>query len=406
MVRLPRRLLAVLVGLVLLLAALPAVLPAAGAQSELEAARAELAAARSRVADAQARADAAAAALSDAETRLAEVEAELERLDDAVAAGEAEVASMRDDLREIAVDRYLGAADTPTVLSGTDTIAEAVRADALMEVVTGRNADVLDRFRLITADLETMREDAAARRVEQEAALAELTARTDEIAAELADLEQEQRSVQAIVGRLEEEERRRIAEEEARRRAEEEARRQEAQRQATEAARREAASRPTSTTVPRTGAPTPGPGPTTTTSPPRIDTPTAPIATGDWVCPVQGAVSFTDSWGAPRSGGRRHQGVDMMAANGTPAVAPVSGVVTHRDNSIGGLSYHLNGDDGNYYYGTHLSAYGNSGRVQAGTIIGYVGATGNATTPHLHFEIHPGGRGNPVNPYPTVRAAC
>ena len=98
------------------------------------------------------------------------------------------------------------------------------------------------------------------------------------------------------------------------------------------------------------------------------------------MCPVQGAVSFIDSYGAPRSGGRAHKGVDMLAARGTPTVAPVSGTVTHRGNGIGGLSWHLNGDDGNYYYGTHLDSYANqgAGHVQAGTVIGYVGDTGNA----------------------------
>ncbi len=123
-------------------------------------------------------------------------------------------------------------------------------------------------------------------------------------------------------------------------------------------------------------------------------------------CPVAGAHSFIDSWGYPRSGGRRHKGVDMMANIGVPLVAPVSGTVSHRGNSVGGLSFHLNGDDGNYYYGTHLSAYGQSGYVQAGTVIGYVGDTGNAAgIPHLHLEIHPGG-GSATNPYPSVAYVC
>ena len=54
----------------------------------------------------------------------------------------------------------------------------------------------------------------------------------------------------------------------------------------------------------------------------------------DIVCPVAGAVEFVDSWGAPRSGGRRHQGVDMMSVHGTPVVAPVSGLVSYRSSRL------------------------------------------------------------------------
>jgi murein DD-endopeptidase MepM/ murein hydrolase activator NlpD len=129
------------------------------------------------------------------------------------------------------------------------------------------------------------------------------------------------------------------------------------------------------------------------------------------VCPVAGPVSFTNTWGAPRSGGRRHQGVDIFAAEATPVVAVAAGVVEHYHNSLGGLSYRLTAEDGTYYYGTHLSAYANvgAGHVQAGTIIGYVGRTGNAagTPPHLHWEIHPDGRGTPaVDPTPTADRLC
>lgn len=133
----------------------------------------------------------------------------------------------------------------------------------------------------------------------------------------------------------------------------------------------------------------------------------AAASSSGWVCPVRGELSFNDTWGAARSGGRSHQGTDIMAASGTPTVAPVSGRVEHRSSSLGGYSWYVYGDDGNTYYGTHLSGYENQGAgwVAQGTVIGYVGASGNATTPHLHFEYHPGG-GSPVNPYSYLVEVC
>ncbi len=126
----------------------------------------------------------------------------------------------------------------------------------------------------------------------------------------------------------------------------------------------------------------------------------------EWICPVVGVTRFIDTWGEARSGNRIHEGVDIAAPSNTPVVAPVSGRVTYRWDSIGGRSFDLVADNGDYYFGTHLRRFGIEGRVAAGDNIGFVGSDGNADANILHLEYHPGGRGNPVNPYPLAYAHC
>lgn len=128
------------------------------------------------------------------------------------------------------------------------------------------------------------------------------------------------------------------------------------------------------------------------------------------VCPVGPVHSFTDTWHAARSGGRRHQGTDVFAPHGSPAYAVVDGVVDKwSGGGLGGIALWLRGDDGTRYYYAHNSANVApvGARVRAGELIAYVGKTGNAETtpPHVHFEAHPGG-GPAHNPYPWLAAIC
>lgn len=136
------------------------------------------------------------------------------------------------------------------------------------------------------------------------------------------------------------------------------------------------------------------------------------VQVGSFICPfTPGRTSFIDSWGASRSGGRAHKGTDMFAAWDEPMYAVRSGRVYTGNGGLGGLSIWLLGDNGIAFYYAHLSGFAvSSGQsVSQGQTIGYNGNTGNASggPPHLHFEIHPGGRGSSaVNPYATVAGVC
>ncbi|MBN2028492.1 MAG: peptidoglycan DD-metalloendopeptidase family protein [Actinobacteria bacterium] len=126
---------------------------------------------------------------------------------------------------------------------------------------------------------------------------------------------------------------------------------------------------------------------------------------GSFIFPVRGPHTFSNDWHAPRTG-HLHQGNDIFAAEGVPCVACVNGTVHHGEGKNAGLYVRLVGDDGNVFYYMHLQRFAATGHVSAGTVIGYVGDTGNAEggPPHLHFEVHPGG-GAAVNPYPYLVAS-
>lgn len=129
--------------------------------------------------------------------------------------------------------------------------------------------------------------------------------------------------------------------------------------------------------------------------------------------PVSGG---TNRWaqslfGVPRDAGRRrHEGIDIFAARGTPVVASTAGTVTStRSNELGGLVVWLRDFDRglNLYY-AHLDAHAvrEGDVVEVGDTLGFVGNTGNARTtkPHLHFGIYSRGEGA-IDPWPWVRLA-
>jgi murein DD-endopeptidase MepM/ murein hydrolase activator NlpD len=122
-------------------------------------------------------------------------------------------------------------------------------------------------------------------------------------------------------------------------------------------------------------------------------------------CPIPSGSNFIDSWGASRSGGRGHKGVDMIADRGTPVAAAQSGDINFKRSRLGGNAAWLHSPNGNTFYYAHFDSFeGESRFVLQGEVIGYVGSTGNAQGPHLHFETH--FDGSVGNPYSAAYAAC
>ena len=364
------------------------------------------------IAAARARANQAAEDFFAAESRLDQLELEQERLQQELGELAEEVADLRRTVEIVAINRYMASgSDGIPILTDLREPTEQLHGDVLATVVADTGATTLDDYDEVRSRLRDKREEAEAneRAVEQQQEdLLQLQADAEAEVERLREIEAERLENEAVAAALAAQQR-----EEARRLAELE------RRQAEAARAQEATANDAQASVdvggPAGGATAGNAGASGGAAGGRTGgggTGSDPRAAGDGyidgsiVCPVAGTSAYGDTWGAPRSGGRRHQGVDMLAPTGTPLQAVIGGMVSQRANTLGGITISLVGDNGNRYYYAHLSAYeGEPGRVEQGQVIGYVGDTGNATgTPHLHFEIRPNG-GIPVNPYPSVRNA-
>jgi murein DD-endopeptidase MepM/ murein hydrolase activator NlpD len=140
---------------------------------------------------------------------------------------------------------------------------------------------------------------------------------------------------------------------------------------------------------------------------------TAPSTSGG-VFPVAGPHTYGDGIGAPRNG-YTHQGQDVLAAEGTPVVAPLAGTILYRDYQASGAGFYLveHAVDGRDLFFAHCQK--DTFTVAAGAAVGAgqqlcrVGHTGDASGPHLHFEIWVGGwrvdaGSHFIDPLPDLRA--
>jgi peptidoglycan LD-endopeptidase LytH len=301
-----------------------------------------------------------------------ESEADLARSRDAAAAAEARIGTLRSEL--LTIQRELNERAASLFIAGgspqamaiitSESVADAVDRLEFASAIAEGDTDLATRVSVATQELEW-----------QQDRLADAVARQSEA---LAALDDQQVSIQAELERYSA----RVEELEDRLAAE------------------QAPPVPTRNGGTDVGGAPPGGDPG---SP-------APVTGAGWLqtCPVNGATSFVDSFGDPRPGGRSHEGIDMIAARGTPVAAVHSGTVHRTGSSIGGYGvvlFHEGGSDWTFY--THFDSYGSYGEgshVSAGSTIGYVGNTGT-TVYHLHFEYHPGG-GAAMNPYSALLGVC
>lgn len=351
------------------------------------------------------RANAASQAMFDAESRLDTLELEIVAAEGDLTAVEAQADSMRSSLQQDAQRSFVNSGTSIPLLIDLDQANAGITADRQASVARGAASVELDDFDAVMKDVRAQRAELEAQQnatTQARAQFEDLKATAEAEVVKLAEVEKQRLADVAVQRELERQRQARLAQEAAVAK----------QLQVSNAAAA-SSSNPSTASAPEPsgsqGSASNSPQAAASPSPAAAPVPPSPPpsnAGSGIVCPVAGPHAFADTWGAPRSGGRTHEGVDMMAPSGTPLVAVESGYAEFKTTRLGGNSVWVNGGSGTRYFYAHLSAWeGSSRNVSQGEVIGYVGATGNTTANHLHFEIHPGG-GRAVNPYPYVRAVC
>jgi len=353
-----RRLLALVIACSLLLAAVAAS-SGADTQSDLDSARQALS-------DARDAANQAASEFSAADQKLAATEQHIEELNNQIATGRAKAAQLHGVARERALFAYTHSSsnDLENLLDGSSAI-DAIRRQQLLDHANQTDNDVVKQLAALNSDLKDQQQELQKEEATQKAISTQADAKLQDLQAKQADVQQ---AVDQLQAKLDAE----IAQAEAARKAELE---------------REKAALAAQQAVSNGG----------------VGQIVANPVAGPFQCPVAGA-AFSDDYGGPTG----HPGIDMFVPTGTPAVAVKAGKVWFMpDDGAGGNEAYVDAVDGNTYYYAHFSQYvGGPRDVQQGEIIGLTGMTGNATAPHLHFEIRIGGpNGGRIDPYPTLKSA-
>ncbi len=366
----------------------------------------------------QAKADKTAKLWSLAQIRLEDVAGQIQTSQAKIAAASAQYSDLQAGLARIAIDRFTGGA-APSILLVSGDVTENLQRNVLKNIALDAGSSDLDTLDAVRSDLQNEQAHLDALNVQSTQLVADLATRQSEITTQLADLAtlrdqlknaEVKRAYEAQLAKQKQDEANAAAQRDAKAAADQAALVTAAAAANPPIEARGSGLKPLPAASPATTPARASSNPAATPPPASDPTPASPpppvITDGSWICPVAGPSAFGDTFGAPRPGGRKHEGVDMMSPYGTPLVAVVAGFANMKTTNLGGNSITFDGDDGNGYFYAHLSSWeGSSRHVAAGEVIGYVGHTGDTTANHLHFEIHPGG-GAAVDPYPTVRKYC